>query len=264
MRAFASDLDRTLIYSKTMLDLYPSNSPYEVVETLDGKEISYISLKTKVALNKLNNEMYFIPVTTRTISQYKRIQLFQNEIIPEYAVTSNGAHILKDGLVVQEWSSFIQEELKACLSLMEMIKKIEGIPGQRWIKEIRQADSLFIYLIIDRNLITQIEITELAEWAKNLGWQMSLQGRKLYFVPFPINKWKAVKFLCNELKITNVFTAGDSLLDYEMIINGHNGMAPLHGEVLDHYPTLSKTNSSGIEASEEIVECVHNRILLNS
>lgn len=264
MRAFASDLDRTLIYSTKMLNTHQTNSPCELIETVDGRQISYISLKTKASLSKLNREMYFIPVTTRTISQYKRIHLFQTEIIPEYAITSNGGHILKGGSVLQDWTNYIHEQLKACLSLDEMIKRIRNIANPQWVEQINQADNLFIYLFINRSLITNKEITDLNEWARNLGWQMSLQGRKLYLIPFPINKWKAVEFLCNELNVSTIYSAGDSLLDYDLITNGHFGIAPLHGEVLEHYPTLNKTTSSGMEASEEIVELIHNKVFTKS
>ncbi|MRX71263.1 hydrolase (had superfamily) [Bacillus lacus] len=261
MKAFASDLDRTLIYSKKMIGMYQAHSPYEPIEWLDGEEISYISLKTKQALKEINDTMLFIPVTTRTIQQYERIRLFQEDIIPEYAITSNGGNILKNGTVLREWYNHIQEELHSSVPLSEMIREIEGFSDNQWIKKVRQADNLFIYLIIDRSLFSQDLLETLSAWSSNLGWQISLQGRKLYFVPHIINKWKAVKFLCDTLNIDYVYTAGDSLLDYDLIVNGNDGISPLHGEVLEHYSLLNSTKTFGMNASEEIVERIQKQTL---
>jgi HAD superfamily hydrolase (TIGR01484 family) len=259
MIAFASDLDRTLIYSKTMLDTYHSENEHELIETLDEREISYMSLTSKEALKKLNEDLLFIPVTTRSIAQYKRIRTFQQEIIPQYAITSNGGYILKDNRVLDVWTDHIREELKVCLPLDEMINKLRGMSYLSWIEKIKEADHLFVYLIINRSKVDSEKIEEIRKWAEELGWQMSLQGRKMYFVPHPINKWKAVQFLCDKLNIKTVFAAGDSLLDYDLISRAHYGISPLHGEVLAHYPVMNKTSSSGIDASEEILRLVRGK-----
>ncbi len=259
MRAFASDLDRTLIYSKRMIDSYGTNENYELVETLNGEEISYISTNAKLRLKQIQEEMLFIPVTTRTIEQYKRISLFQTEIEPEYAITSNGGIILKCGNVLTEWSDFIQDSLRDCLPLSEMIKRIQELPNTQWIKSIREADNLFIYLIIERTKISNMEFTHLYEWAKIQGWQTSLQGRKLYLIPNPINKWKAVHYLSRELNLTEIYTAGDSLLDYDLLINSHFGIAPAHGEVLTHDQYLNKTSLSGMQAALEMIDVIQTK-----
>ncbi|MFB8733069.1 hypothetical protein ACEQPO_01620 [Bacillus sp. SL00103] len=43
--------------------------------------------------------------------------------------------------------------------------------------------------------LSRIPIAELKQWGEERGWQVSLQGRKLYFIPAPLNKWDAVTFL---------------------------------------------------------------------
>ena len=252
MRAFASDLDRTLIYSHRMIEP-GAPSDVHLIETLDGKDISYISSYSRKALQQLNNEIYFIPVTTRTIEQYQRISLFQTTIQPEYAVTSNGGHILKDGNVVKEWSDQLNASLETCLSLPVFIRHLEERVTGNWVERIRQADHLFVYLIIRRDQVSREELSSLFKWAREQGWQPSLQGRKVYFVPNPVNKWKAVEYLKNELGLSYVYTAGDSLLDYELVKNGDFGFVPLHGEVLESYPGLHKTKAHGMAASDEIL-----------
>lgn len=87
---YASDLDRTLIYSLGAIGV-PENTPGLIpAEIIEGKTRSYISQQALNQLMDLNTRIIFIPVTTRTIQQYKRINLFQETVIPDYAVTSNG------------------------------------------------------------------------------------------------------------------------------------------------------------------------------
>ncbi|WP_102348976.1 HAD family hydrolase [Bacillus sp. Marseille-P3661] len=262
MRAFASDLDRTLIYSSHMIDTYGTNEGYELIETYNGKEVSYISTATKIALMKLTDELLFIPVTTRTAEQYRRISLFHNEIIPQYAITSNGATILKQGMIIKEWTDFIHEELHKCMPIIDMIKKIESLSSADWLEQIRDAEQLFIYLIIKRNKLPNNELVSIKKWAHDHGWQTSLQGRKLYFIPHPINKWNAVEYLCQQLKIEEVYGAGDSLLDYDLIRNSTYGVSPAHGEVLQYDSSVQRTKSFGMGASNDIIELVLNRAFM--
>lgn len=263
MKAFASDLDRTLIYSHRMID--PSTATdVHLIETLEGKDISYISNYSREALQQLNNDIYFIPVTTRTIEQYQRITLFQTAIQPEYAVTSNGGHILKDGKEVKGWSDQLKASLESCLSLPVFIRQLEELMTGSWVERIRQADHLFLYLIIRRDQVSRDELSSLFKWAREQGWQPSLQGRKLYFVPNPVNKWKAVEYLKNELGLSYVYTAGDSLLDYELIKHGDCGFVPSHGEVLESYPDLHKTVAHGMAASDEILLSITEDLSLSN
>ncbi|WP_201713068.1 HAD family hydrolase [Rossellomorea arthrocnemi] len=259
MNAFASDLDRTLIFSPRMLEAYGSDANEECIELLDGKPISYISLKTKEVLKQIHENMFFIPVTTRTIEQYKRIQLFQEDIVPEYAITSNGGTILKRGTVLKEWTRLVQGLLRNSTPLEDVMKKVAALDDTKWIKKIKPGDSVFFYIILHTDRFSPDVFMELRMLSDHLGWQVSLQGRKLYFIPKILTKWTALHYLGDELGLKNICTAGDSILDLELITNGTLGMAPLHGEVLEKFPTLNMTGKAGIQASEEIVEIVYSR-----
>lgn len=258
MNAFASDLDRTLIFSKRILDSYGSSGGEESIERLDGKPISYISPKTKSILKQINEEMLFIPVTTRTIEQYKRIDLFREEIVPEYAITSNGGTILKGGVPLKEWSLYTHQLLKTCTPREEVMKKAANLDSG-WIKKIKLGDHAFFYIILHPQYFSTERLIELGSLMDRYGWQLSLQDRKLYFIPKVLTKWVAVHYLCEVLGMDDIFTAGDSMLDYELIVNATHGIAPLHGEVVETYPSISHTAVAGIKASEEIVETVQSR-----
>ena len=57
----------------------------------------------------------------------------------------------------------------------------------------RVAEDLFAYLVVERELLPEEWLKELAVWAENRGWTVSLQGRKIYAVPKPLTKSAAVR-----------------------------------------------------------------------
>ncbi|MEG7379900.1 HAD hydrolase family protein [Bacillus subtilis] len=260
MNAFASDLDRTLIYSRRMISNPDKEAGVELIETLNGRDISYISGVTKENVRQIQKDHYFIPVTTRTNEQYQRIVCFQQDIVPEYAVTTNGGCILKDGQPLKEWDEFIKEQLASCLPIEAMLREIASLSVAQAVERTRTAHHYFVYLILNEEKIAGIDPAAVKEWGAEKGWQVSLQGRKLYFIPKPLNKWRAVEYLKSRLSLDEIYTAGDSLLDLELIQEADFGIAPAHGEVLRHCPELRKTKASGMMAGEEITASVLSRI----
>ncbi|MFN2746532.1 HAD family hydrolase [Bacillus sp. z60-18] len=258
MKAFASDLDRTLIYSKKMIEAYGAETDYQLIETLEGKEISYISEKTKENLRKICENMLFIPVTTRTTEQYKRITLFQETIVPEYAITTNGGCILKNGMPIREWSGYIEKKLQSCMPISDMLEEIAKLPVSHAAERVRTAHHYFVYLIFAEENVCKINASAAKAWAADKGWQVSSQGRKLYFIPEPLNKWSAVDYLKRELKLEKVYAAGDSLLDFDLIAQADYGVSPAHGEVLHHDPDLNRTMRPGMKAADEITKHIVN------
>lgn len=78
MRMFASDLDRTLIYSnKALADFGQSGEDLIGVERKDGREIAFMTQEARSLLKEISAQMLFVPVTTRTYEQYKRIFIFR-------------------------------------------------------------------------------------------------------------------------------------------------------------------------------------------
>ncbi|WP_051316967.1 HAD family hydrolase [Ectobacillus panaciterrae] len=253
---FASDLDQTLIYSKKAFRCEMGETDVQLIEVLEGKEISFMTRKAISMLKNLANQVLFVPVTTRTIEQYRRISLFQHEIIPEYAVTSNGGHILHKGMVDKEWSQKIRNKLFECQPKEAILNKFKEIYHEEWVLTQKTADDLFCYAIVAQDRIPHDELEAFGEWLTQNGWTYSLQGRKLYFVPNPVNKWEAVEYIKKMTNKKKVATAGDSLLDLPMLEVADFAFSPVHGE-LDRM-TLSKhiirTSQSGILASEEILQ----------
>ena len=96
MLLFTSDLDRTLIYSKRMMDNFPPATTPVVAERLDGEAMSMMTEATTKLLLQVHEQTLFVPVTTRAVHQYERIHLIK-DLCPTFAITSNGGTILENG-----------------------------------------------------------------------------------------------------------------------------------------------------------------------
>ena len=261
---FASDLDQTLIYSiRSMRLAEESLAPaMRVVEKRGEREISFMTLEAIELLKKVTEKMMFLPVTTRTIEQFQYITLFQEEIIPPFAVTSNGGNILVKGKIDEEWQRRIKVKLEnEALSGEKILEQFSELANDEWVLSKRQADGLFHYCLIDRDLTPINELMHFNELIDRQGWKMSLQGRKLYFVPKAVNKWDAVAYIKEKSNRDFVAAAGDSLLDLPMLEVADYAIAPIHGELSEvgnatMKRTIHRTKQRGILAAEDILNQV--------
>ncbi|WP_110927029.1 HAD family hydrolase [Bacillus massiliglaciei] len=260
---FASDLDQTLIYSIRSMRLEKGKEApaYRHVEKR-GDIASYMTLDAIDLLREVAEKMIFLPVTTRTKEQYHYISLFQNEIIPPFAVTSNGGNIFVRGKLDENWGRHIRKKLEdQALSSGDLLGQFKELANDSWVLRQKTADDLFHYCIIDRAAAPLQEIEAFKETIGEQGWNMSLQGRKLYFVPKHINKWDAVAYIKEKSGRDFVAAAGDSLLDLCMLEVADHAIAPIHGELSERADTgdsrmIHRTAQKGILAAEEILQSV--------
>ncbi len=259
---FASDLDGTLIFSKKRFVDVPEDTEIILVEKKEQEEISYMTRRSIDILVNVDRMVTFIPATTRTLEQYKRIAIFQEEIVPEFAITSNGGKILVKGEIDKQWEDYITAGMeKLSVPAEDTFKKLSEFMDDSWVLSYRLADELFWVFIVNKENLPKDEMNSYIHWANENGWQVSIQGRKLYIVPEFINKWSALNYLNQRLACNIVISAGDSLLDYPLLKNSTRGYAPLNCELktyLDNerltIPNLTFTQSSGIMAGEEILK----------
>ena len=57
-----------------------------------------------------------------------------------------------------------------------------------WIDHVRVADDLFLYTLVDRDALPAGAVEDLAATLEDWGFQLSIQGRKLYAVPHGLGK----------------------------------------------------------------------------
>ena len=262
----ACDLDRTLIYSSRAFWLETPDAeapPIVVSEVYKGVPISFMTRAAEQLLLDLAATTTFVPVTTRTVAQYSRVQL--PGPVPHFAITTNGGTILLDGAPDPDWSRFLHARLsEEAAPLAEVRSLLENPAAAAWILRVHAAEDLFTYAIIDREAMPADWIAALHAECRALGWTVSVQGRKLYCVPDAVNKSAAVAEVRRRLGAPTVLAAGDSLLDQRMLEEAHFAFRPAHGELHEAAflsRNLAVTSRRGILAGEELLRSITGQVL---
>ncbi|MDR3083795.1 MAG: HAD family hydrolase [Streptomyces sp.] len=254
----ASDLDRTLIYSSAALALAmpDDRSPRLLcVETYESKPLSYMTETAAGLLTDLRDHAVFVPATTRTREQYRRINL--PGPTPRFAVCANGGHLLVDGVFDPDWHAGVLARLAdECAPLAEVRAHLAATADPAWLRKLRVAEDLFVYLVVERELLPEAWLKDVAEWAEGRGWTVSLQGRKVYAVPGPLTKSAAVREVARRTGAGLTLAAGDSLLDADLLLAADRGWRPGHGELADTdwtAPGVGALPERGVLAGERIL-----------
>lgn len=254
---FASDLDRTLVYSQRAVDEF-GRPECGVLKPVEKKESAWSAFMTETAflsLRELCRSHLFIPVTTRTTEQFNRFFIFKKEIPLSYAITANGAEILHDGKPLEEWSNCLTQVLASdAVSIKELLGLLKK-EGFQFTGQLKEVERLFFYWIL-AEIPSAYEIKILEHFVDPYGWRMFLQGRKLYFIPRAISKGKALEFICEREGQKALAGAGDSLLDLDFLRLCQYRFVPLHSELrgVSKNWALMFTTNSGVNAGEEILQ----------
>lgn len=258
----ASDLDRTLIYSSAALALTMADEHAPrllCVEVHEAKPLSYLTETAAGLLVELAAVGDFVPATTRTRKQYRRISLPGPQ--PSYAICANGGHLLVDGRTDHDWNAEIRRRLAdGSAPLDEVRAHLAATADPEWLRKERIAEDLFAYLVVDRERLPAGWVKELAAWAEPRGWTVSLQGRKIYAVPVPLSKSAALAEVVRRTGADRVLAAGDSLLDADLLLAADEGWRPGHGELADSgwsAPHVMGLPTVGVAAGEEILRRMH-------
>ena len=210
---FACDIDNTLIYSHR----HPHEG-WECVEWLQGREQSYMSPETKRDLLRLPAGLAPVPVTSRTVEQVLRLKM---PVPMGLALTGNGADLLSEGRPDGAWRAETDAliapwrgELRRCQALLE------DVGGAL---RVAVADDAYLYAVFP-------DAPEAARRAGALRSKTDLavvaSGRKLYLLPPPLNKGRAVSRLMARKGYNRLIAAGDSPMDLPMLRMAHTAIAP--------------------------------------
>jgi hydroxymethylpyrimidine pyrophosphatase-like HAD family hydrolase len=254
---FACDLDQTLIYSRNSMGIIDAD---ELVPVETYKE-EYHSFMTRTAYRKLqviSQQVHFVPTTTRTYEQFERVFGLREGIHSRYAIVSNGGKVLVDGQLDLHWDNHVrQTTLRSCAPSAEVKQIFDKLTDSGCVLRENYCDKLFYSIVVNRDLLPQGMMTELDVLVQTLGWNCSLQERKIYLVPNTVSKGLAAQYVKELAGAGSLFAAGDSLLDESMLVIANEAIAPNHGELYRKYGTHSHirfTKHSGIRACEEILD----------
>ena len=236
---FASDLDNTLIHS------YKKSGKGDIcVEWKDGKALSFMTNEVYHLLKKVVTKCDFVPVTTRSLEQYKRIDL---GIVPQYAIVAHGAILLVDGQIDEEWT---QETHKLIGT------KLPTIEENSLLTDIRYVDDFFIF---GKSENPNEAVSYLKSVLCDEKFMICAVHNKVYVIPKALRKSVAVKRLSERLHQNFVICSGDSELDVSMLEIAN---------IAIHPQTLQLQNQYRIELNEksfsdEMLKVVHKLIAEN-
>lgn len=251
MKLFISDLDNTMIYS------YKKDIGMDkiLVETKDGKSLSYMTRKSYDLLNSVRNQYEFIPTTTRSLEQYLRICLNDN-LLPRYALVSNGGNLLYNNKVDKKWHS---DSLKLIENAEEeLFKAVDILSRDKHVNfEVRRVDGLFVFTKSDDVIYSMENLKELLDLKVV---DVLNNGSKVYVMPKALNKGVAIKRIKELTGIEYVVCAGDSEFDIPMLLEADVAFIPndLDGELMGKH-TNKIIFSSDTIFSDEILS---NLVLL--
>ncbi|MER2127870.1 hypothetical protein [Solibacillus sp.] len=260
---FTSDLDRTLIFStRTKLQ----DVAYEGIEKLSGRTISYMSKVTYTQLSELHNMLDFVPVTTRSLKQYKRLTLFQGALQPKLAIVANGGIILREGIVDEVWQERMMRQMAALPLLYEQLpEQFKGDFTAPVVLEVLEMDNLFYVLKVDGEKLEHQELTRFQSQLQRYGWTCNLQGKKLYVLPQFLTKGLAVDYIKQQSMYNWHVAAGDAALDLPMLALADTRFIPQHGELakdslLHGFPITPKESSNFSEyILRKIITTIKNK-----
>lgn len=248
----AVDLDQTVVFSERSAG---KAGPSMVVEHLDGGPLSSMTVGAVQAYRELAARHLLVPVTTRTVAQYTRITLPSPA---RHAVCANGGILLTAHGPDPQWAGWVRSVCAQSAPVADIEKRLQAVEDQQWVRLVRTAENLFCYLVAHtRGQIPPGWLGEFSTELAEVGWGVSVQGRKVYAVPNGLSKASAVSRLRDQLGASSLLAAGDSLLDQpllELAAASGGAIRPRHGELEERgWAGAQVTVASGARAGEELL-----------
>lgn len=214
MTLLLTDLDNTLLYSHKH-----AQEGDVCIEYLNGERQGFMTKQTVSMLEHLPDDLLLIPVTSRSIAQYRRILWPARP--PKLAVCANGAVLLRDGEIDAQWSADSRKIIDPC---MEALLELQAFALDRQIGlRARMVDEAYLFISCAdpesaRAAAAQISPPD--------SVQPQLLGRKLYYIPKGLDKGFAAKKLKERLGARLVLSAGDSEMDLPLLAQADVALTP--------------------------------------
>ena len=221
---FASDLDNTLLFS------HRHRQPEDrCVERLNGAEQGFFTRETPDLLPQVVQRVHLLPITTRSIEQYQRIQ-WPDGTAPRIALTANGAVLLRDGQVDRAWyaasQALVRDHREALAAVLDHLTRQGGATS------VRCVEGVYVYAAYP-----DIPAAERVarDWCGGSALQAVVSGRKVYFFPPGIDKGTALRRAVERFGPERVIAAGDSVIDVPMLRQADRALIP-DAELLPRLP----------------------------
>lgn len=261
MTVLASDLDRTLVWSRRRLVAPGAPTPdladptvtadLVCVEELQGEPWAFVTRRAWAAIEVLAASDLLVPVTTRTPAQALRLRLPRFR----HLLCLNGGVLLVDGEPDAEHERHTRAavaQVTPLATVLDRLTRVGGPAGAPHVRGVREADGTFLYLLLTGDPVPPEWAAELAALAADADWTLALEQTKAYLVPRPLTKQAGVERLLARTGGSLRAAAGDSVLDEPMLRAAEHALVPQHSYLAERGWSGPFTEASGIAAGEEI------------
>ena len=210
------DLDNTLIYSHR----HAMTAPRRVAEMLNGAEQSYITRRTYEFFTA-QRVLQVVPVTTRTLPQFQRLQSLMKDMGCRYALICNGAILLHDMEIDRSW---YEETLTLAAGELPEIGKAESwLAGECGESATHSAEGLLVYAASPDPARTAEALRRHVDTGKV---DVLFDHRKTYCIPKSLNKGAAIRRFSRRFGLQSSIAAGDSDFDLPMLEQADLAIVP--------------------------------------
>src|SRR5262245_17483079 len=223
-----TDLDRTLLFSRRAIAELGGALPADPVETLSADAGSRgqgtgaeLARAARDCLTALPQHARLCVATSRSVRRLARLRL---PFSVPYAIAANGGVALIDGVPDPRWESRTKR-LLAAAAPADIVRGVLAGPGEAaapWLVRMGDADDMCRMAIVDLALFSAQAYAAVADRCRELGWEASLIGRKLYAFPAGFGKEHAATYLAERVTALSGTTprrlaAGDTEHDRHML-----------------------------------------------
>lgn len=236
-----SDLDNTLIYSHNR----EIGDKKIVVEHLEGREQSFMTEQTYNFL--VGSEwLNWIPVTTRTEVQYKRLNCMDAMHV-KYAIVCNGGKLLVDGVEDVQWTEKTLGLARTQIDELETaVKMLKDTCGQA---ELHRPEIYMCYVKVE----DPKEICDrLTKFIRSKSVEVQHDRRKVYLFAGSVNKGNALRRFMNRFDAGYTVAAGDDMMDIPMLNEVDFALAS--GKIFNSVNVSKKELLEGDIFSDQICE----------
>lgn len=209
------------------------------------------------SLGTIADHAEIIPVTTRSIDQYKRIN-WPTWAKPKIAAVTNGSIILGNSDLNRQW----EENVETSLPELERMQAILAM-STAYIR-CRMVDNkyLFVYCAQEIDPIQQSRAIQELTTLK-----VTASGKKIYLFPPGVDKGTATSKIRHFLEPDLLISAGDSDIDLPMLNQADIALVPnadlaakLHGNSL-HQAFICPKDQSFLEfTTQQVITLATNKL----
>lgn len=205
------DIDNTLICSHRR-----KQADDVCVEWFEGREQSFMPPDACRLWERVMETRTLIPLTTRSIVQYRRIR-WHSGAEPEYALVTNGAILLRHGDIDETWRKETWEYIAPYYEEMRRLCSVDvGVKG-------RIVDGSYIFI----PCADEASAHDCAAWFEGrTPLHTACSGRKVYLLPPDLHKGAALDRLRQRMPCRRLICAGDSAMDVPMLQRADLALVP--------------------------------------